>query len=81
MAHYREVFGNIENEAGDLGDVADDAFDNMISTSPTSIAGLRALLIYLSDDVVDLGHQVNGDRAEMLICSIHDALLELHPAV
>jgi hypothetical protein len=80
LTRYREDFGNIENESGDLGSVAVDAFYDMISTPPTSIAGLRALLTYLSEDVVDLGHLWESDTIEMFIHSLHDALLELHPA-
>jgi hypothetical protein len=53
----------------------------MISTPPTSMAGLRALLVYLSDDVVDLGHQfADVQKVEKLVYSLHDALLDLHPA-
>jgi hypothetical protein len=44
------------------------------------MAGLRALLTYLSDDAIDLGHQFEAHKVEMLVYSIRDALLELHPA-
>jgi len=80
LERYQEVFGDIENEAGEVGDVALDALEDLITTPPASIAGLRALLTYLSEDVVDLGHQLDADKTEMLIHSIHDALLELNPS-
>ena len=47
---------------------------------PTSLTGLRALLAaYLSEDVVDLGIQLDAHKTEMLVYSIHDAVLDLHP--
>jgi hypothetical protein len=30
--------------------------------------------------VPDFGHQFDGYKVEMILASIHDALLELHPA-
>jgi hypothetical protein len=38
------IFGNAENEAGEIGDVALAAFDELVWTAPTSARGLRALL-------------------------------------
>jgi len=41
MARYSAVYGDIENEAGDIGDAELEVFDNMISTTPTSVHGVR----------------------------------------
>jgi hypothetical protein len=38
------------------------------------------LLLYLLEEVPDFGHQFDGYKVEMILASIHDALLELHPA-
>jgi hypothetical protein len=80
IARYEEVFGNIENEAGDLGDFALDKFDDLISTTPTTARGARALLDYLLEEVADLDQQfLEEDKLVALLSSINETLQALHP--
>ena len=70
LACYHEVFGNIENEAGEIGDAALDSFEDLIGTPPTTAAGIRALLAYLLNDVSDLNQQLIDDGSlRSLLCS------------
>ena len=70
LARYHEVFGNIENEAGEIGDAALDSFEDLIGTQPTTAAGIRALLAYLLNDVSDLNQQLIDDGSlRSLLCS------------
>ena len=73
------ILGDAEQVSEGAGEAETPAFEELLSTPPTSMAGLRALLVYLSDDVADLG-RFDARNAEMLIYSIHDALLELNPS-
>jgi len=74
------ILGDAEQVSEGAGEAETPAFEELLSTPPTSMAGLRALLVYLSDDVADLGQRFDARNAEMLIYSIHDALLELNPS-
>jgi len=55
IERYDAVYGDIENETGEIGDVALEAFDKLIWCTPASMDGVRALLTYMLDDVADLG--------------------------
>ena len=78
---HDEIMGNSEDEAGRLGDVAADAFNELIWTTPTTVHGARALLDYLLDDVADLGQQFHDeDRLIALLSSVNETLQTLHPA-
>jgi hypothetical protein len=78
VARYETVFGNIENEAGELGDASTEAFDNLIGNTPTSIGGLKAMLSYLLDEVDDLNREFYGEEPfRVLLCSIENAINDI----
>ena len=81
IERYDAVYGGIENETGEIGDVALEAFDKLIWCTPASMDGVRALLTYMLDDVADLGHQfLEEDKPRALLSSIDDALTAAHQA-
>ncbi len=53
---------------------------DLISSVPTTALGLRALASYLADEVVDVAHQLQGEHLEMLLVTMSDTPLALHPA-
>jgi hypothetical protein len=63
-----------------LGDVALDALGVLISSAPTTALGLRAIVSYLANDVVDVGYQLQREQLELLLNTMSDALQALHPA-
>jgi hypothetical protein len=71
LERYRAVYGGIGNEACEAGDIASQALDNLVTTVPTSVHGIRAVLSYLMEDVADFGEQF-GDEYKMriLLCSM-----------
>ena len=81
LARYDEIMGDSEDESGRLGDVALEALDELISSVPTTALGLRAMVSYLADDVVDVGQQLQREQVELLLTTMSDALQALHPAV
>jgi len=60
IERYDAVYGDIENETGEIGDVALEAFDKLIWCTPASMDGVRALLTYMLDDVADPGPPIPG---------------------
>jgi hypothetical protein len=80
LARYDEIMGDSEDESGRLDDVALDAFDELISSVPTTGPGLRSMVSYLANDVVDVAQQLQGQQVEMLLNTVSAALQALHPA-
>jgi hypothetical protein len=78
LARYREVFGNIENEAGEIGDREIAALEDLVRCTPSSMVGLRALLSYLEFDLEE-GRLDNVDARAALV-SVNDTLDNLYPA-
>ncbi|WP_038381360.1 hypothetical protein [Bradyrhizobium elkanii] len=77
LGRHSAVLGDIDNVVSDACDAADEHLDALLSTAPTSVAGLRALLHYiLADDggpTCDEDLSWNG-RLETLLFSIVGAL-------
>ncbi|MHC2619418.1 hypothetical protein ACVIW2_001450 [Bradyrhizobium huanghuaihaiense] len=79
---YSAVLGDIENVAGDARDLADKHLDALLSTAPTSMPGLRALIDYIlmDDDGPTFDDLSWNDRQETLIFSIGGALDHIESA-
>ena len=80
-ARHHEIMGNSDQEAGQRGFVASDAFDELIGGVPTTARGLRAMVSYLAADP-NAGEvfRLDDNRTDMLLVSIDEALQALHPA-
>lgn len=65
------------NEAA--GEAETEAFEELLSTPPTSMAGIREFLAYVLRDVDDI-NLVLGDLAVAALTSIEDALEAVNPA-
>jgi hypothetical protein len=72
----------LERNAASLGDAVGDtetaAFEELLSTPPTSMAGVDELLNYLLLEVDDIHHRL-GDPAVSVLTSIADTLVEIRP--
>ncbi len=61
------------------GDADTEAWEELLSTPPTSMAGVRELLAYILRDVDDINFLL-GDLSVAALTSIEDALEALNPA-
>ncbi|PAY05379.1 hypothetical protein CK489_28735 [Bradyrhizobium sp. UFLA03-84] len=76
LRRHGEIFGDAENVADAAYQADCEALDRLISTAPTSSAGLRALVSYLVEEVEDVNTLLHGDcRVETLLVTIQEALV------
>ncbi len=61
------------------GDADTEAWEELLSTPPTSMAGVRELLAYILRDVDDINFLL-GDLSVAALTSIEDTLEALNPA-
>jgi len=61
------------------GDADTEAWEELLSTPPTSMAGVRELLAYILRDADDINFLL-GDLSVAALTSIEDALEALNPA-
>jgi hypothetical protein len=67
------VMGDAERVTDSAGDAETGAFEELLSTPPKSMAGVRGLLAYVLREVDDIHHRL-GDLAVAALTSIEDAL-------
>jgi hypothetical protein len=73
------VMGDAERVRDSAGDADTEAWEELLSTPPTSMAGVRELLAYILRDVDDIDFLL-GDLSVAALTSIEDALEALNPA-
>jgi hypothetical protein len=78
LARYHEVFGKIENDAGEIGDREIAALEDLVRCPPSSMVGLRALLSYLEFDLEE--GRLDNEDARAALVSVNDTLDNLYPA-
>jgi hypothetical protein len=76
---HKAIVGDSEKVMYAAMDVEDEALDAVVGTSPTSAAGLLAMLEFLRS-VREIG-EMTVDRTEALLNSLADAVRALHPDV
>ncbi|MFB9264105.1 hypothetical protein ACFFWD_13130 [Bradyrhizobium erythrophlei] len=83
LSHHSAVLGDVDDVVGDAWDAALERLDALLSTAPTSVPGLRALLHYiLLDDDGPMSEDFSEDgRFEALLFSIDGALKNIAHAV
>ncbi|MCA1399369.1 hypothetical protein [Bradyrhizobium sp. BRP56] len=75
LSRYAEVFGEAENVADAAYKADCEALDRLLSTVPTSTAGLYALLSYLVEEIDGIEFQLRDEcRIETLLATIQGAL-------
>ena len=74
LARYEAILGNAEDEAGKLGDIDMEAFDQLLDTVPTTALGLSKLLSYLTEEAVDVGYQLDRFNIERLLSCIDESV-------
>jgi hypothetical protein len=57
-----------------------EAWEELLSTPPTSMAGVRELLAFILRDMHDIDQRLDGDLAVAALASIEDALEAINPA-
>ena len=72
------IIGDAELVSEAVGDTETAAFEELLSTPPTSMAGVDELLNYLLLEVDDIHHRL-GDPAVSVLTSIADTLVEIRP--
>jgi hypothetical protein len=80
LERNQAVRGDAERGRDSSGDADTEAWEELLSTPPTSMAGIRALLAYILREVDDI-HFVLGDLSVAALTSIEDALEAVNPAV
>jgi hypothetical protein len=73
---HKEILGDTEKVMYAAMDVEREVVDTVVWTVPTSIAGIRALLDFRSE-----AGDLDDDQTDSLLCSIAEALRDLHPSV
>jgi hypothetical protein len=74
---YSAAFGDIEQVAGEAGDLEMSAFKDLTSTTPASMAGVQMLPAYLEDETED---RLDVADVKGVLASVQEALLALCPA-
>jgi hypothetical protein len=76
----RAVMGDVEEVGDSAGATSTEAWVELLSTPPQSMAGIRSLLAYILREVDDINDEL-GDLAVSVLTSIEDALETVNPTV
>jgi hypothetical protein len=76
MEQHKAILGDSEKVMYAAMDAETEAADTLVWTSPTTIAGVLALLEMLPE--LRRSRVLDDDRADSLLCSVAEALRDLH---
>jgi hypothetical protein len=79
IERHKAIVGDSEKVMYAAQDAETEAADTLVWTTPTTIAGVLALLEFMPE--LRRSRVLDDDRADSLLCSVAEALRDLHPNV